>query len=336
MSDPEKYQKLLELEKALSSLGRKLTGVSVERLSKNNALQKSALALTEELKINANLLFNEFRSKLESAYEAAISGKWDSLWKLIRNESKPEKERITNQLLKTAPLVHPFRSCPLGFHHVKEHPRVTEKGVTSVREHCRRNPTHHDHIYSDELKHIANEHFKKSPDVCPSNMGYKDGSTYDTIIQGWTDYWNEVQKTQPPLDPNIIKALIASESSFKARPKDQQTKNEGKARGIMQITDKTRKILGNEKGEFKDHFVHITEEEAYEPKVAIGAGVRWLHQKHKLASSKLKRTATWEETVAMYKGRLKEYLKATDKKKTKDMKRFLEEFEKIKNCRGKK
>lgn len=38
---------------------------------------------------------------------------------------------------------------------------------------------------------------------------------FDLHIRGWVRYWNEIFHPQEPLDPNLVKALIASESSFR-------------------------------------------------------------------------------------------------------------------------
>ena len=133
-------------------------------------------------------------------------------------------------------------------------------------------------------------------------MGFKNGNTYDSLIRGWTQYWNEVFKPKIFLDPNIIKALIASESSFITKPLPQQTKSAGKARGLIQITDQARKILGDPKGELKNHLVHLNQDDLLDPNATICAGIRWLFQKQKLASNRVGHEANWEEAVSEYKG----------------------------------
>ncbi len=65
----------------------------------------------------------------------------------------------------------------------------------------------------------------------------------------------------------------------------------------MQLTNSTRKILGNEKGELKDHFVTVSRENLNDPSINICAGIRWLFNKRKLTSSRIGREATWEESV---------------------------------------
>ena len=49
-------------------------------------------------------------------------------------------------------------------------------------------------------------------DSCNANS--LEENDYDQLITGWVKYWNEVLKTKIPLDPNFVKALMASESSF--------------------------------------------------------------------------------------------------------------------------
>jgi hypothetical protein len=41
---------------------------------------------------------------------------------------------------------------------------------------------------------------------------------YDMLILGWVQYWNDIFKPEKPLDPKLIKALMASESSFRQDP----------------------------------------------------------------------------------------------------------------------
>ena len=114
-------------------------------------------------------------------------------------------------------------------------------------------------------------------------------------------YWNDIFKSKNPLDPNLVKALIATESSFR---KDllANKKNQNSARGLMQVTNGSRKILGDEKGELKEHFLTVTRAELNDPNINICAGVRWLFHKRKLVSSRLNREATWEEVIYSYKG----------------------------------
>lgn len=127
------------------------------------------------------------------------------------------------------------------------------------------------------------------------------GSQYDDLIAGWVQYWNDVLKPDVPLDPNLVKALIASESSFDP-DKLADPNNSNSARGLTQILNSTRKILGNDKGELKDHFITVTKADLNDPGVNVCAGVRWLFQKRKLASIHLKRQASWIEAIWEYKG----------------------------------
>lgn len=79
------------------------------------------------------------------------------------------------------------------------------------------------------------------------------------------------------------------------------------------MTNKTRKILGDEKGELKDHYLTLTRDDLNDPNLNICAGVRWLFQKAKIASSLKGREATWEEAVAEFKGvRLSSESRATE------------------------
>lgn len=143
-------------------------------------------------------------------------------------------------------------------------------------------------------------------------------------------YWNDIFNPQTPLTPDIIKALFFSESSFNLDVKDQRVSNRNFARGPLQITDETRKILADEEGELTDHYMTLTADDIRDPAIAISAATRWLFHKKNLASKYLGREADWTEAVAHYKGYLR---KKSDFRKQKGMKNF---FTTLENLSGKR
>lgn len=202
---------------------------------------------------------------------------------------------------------HPWRKCPIGEHWVREHERkapVSEKnpdGVTIVDAHCRKNPSHHEIFVADELHEIAKLHFKNIKRMPKSDsLGYPHGNDFDELIGGWTQFWNDIFNPKDPLDPNLIKALIASESSFDINISADSTI--GQARGLIQVTEQTRKILADQKGELKDFLITLSKKEFYDANLNLASGIRWLFHKKYLASHRLKREATWMEAIAEYKG----------------------------------
>lgn len=128
--------------------------------------------------------------------------------------------------------------------------KFKSKKTTIVRKHTRRvpvgkkNPTgitavtqHVRHIQGisltiKEINKIAEE-YKKDTLIYPKSddLSRKDGNSYDGLIAIWVDYFNKkfVKVPLAPLDPDIVKALIGSESDFKKDPKNPQ------AIGIAQI-----------------------------------------------------------------------------------------------------
>jgi len=245
---------------------------------------------------------------------------------------KVSKKKATNQNS-----LHSWRLCPSGEHWRRTHPlrippsKKNPAGGVAIRHgHCVLNPTGKDQLYPDEIQEMADKNFskvKKKP--CPIDLGFKNrGDQYDDLIAGWTKYWNDVLKPETPLTPDIIKALIASESGFDPKILA-NTQDKNSARGLMQITNDTRKILGNEKGELKDHYLTLTREDVDDPSNNICAGIRWLFRKQEIASSRLKRTATWEEAVAEFKGART----ATKARASVLMKRFNEKLEDLRKCR---
>jgi len=217
--------------------------------------------------------------------------------------------------------VHPWRPCPYGSHWVREH-NMQVNGKSVIRKsHCALNPSRKDQLFPDEILEIQKKFFnriKNTTSVAPMtklwNFKNNNKDKYDVLINGWTRYWNEVFNSSQPLDPNIVKSLIASESGFndniviKAAPRNF-------ARGLMQITDETLKILADEKGELKDHYVTLTKDDALNPSLNICGAIRWLFRKKETASSKLKREATWEEVVMDYKAILGKVIQKKDHNK---------------------
>lgn len=227
---------------------------------------------------------------------------------------------------------HPWRKCSIGEHWVREHKRktsVSEKnpdGVTIVDAHCRKNPSHHEIFVADELYEIAKLHFKNI-DVMPKpdKLGYPHGNDFDELIGGWTQFWNDIFNPKEPLDPNIIKALIASESSF--RINTSADSKIGEAKGLIQITEQTRKILADQKGELKDFLITLSKKEIFDPNLNLATGIRWLFHKKYLASYRLKREATWMEVIAEYKGILSQLGKID--KSDQIMQKLNEKYEKL-------
>lgn len=231
--------------------------------------------------------------------------------KKIKSKPSPIKTTPNGENKKESrPPVHPWRLCPYGEHWVKTHPMQVppskahpEGSVTTRHEHCARNPSGKDHLYPEEIQEIANKNFsglKYRP--CALNLGYgQKGNKYDDLIAGWVQYWNDVLKPDDPLDPNLVKALIASESQFEPEILANK-KNSNSARGLTQITNDTRKILGGNHNDLKDHLITVTKEELNDPNINICAGVRWLFEKRRLTSAHLKKTASWIDTIWNYKG----------------------------------
>ncbi len=216
-----------------------------------------------------------------------------------RNASVIQSLKTIEESAATTTEKHPWRICSLGFHWVIEHPRQKRAGkIEDVDGHCRRNPSHKDTIYTDELDKIADTYFSKlRSTLYPAPSQHKNGARYDPFIEGWTLYWNEVLKPTVALDSNLIKALIFTESSFEENP----PKKKLRATGLMQLLPQTVKILGDPKGELPDHIVSISMKDAERANPNIACGIRWLFWKKRLASIKLKREASWEEAVWEYK-----------------------------------
>lgn len=234
---------------------------------------------------------------------------------LVKKSLKKEKTSRAKKKPKVEqkPKSHPWRQCPIGEHWVKAHPMKVPtssknpQGTTNRIGHCALNPKRNkiiiaDFIEPDEIYYIEEKYFKKLVGApTADNLGFENGNKYDSLIRGWTIYWNDVFKPGESLDPNLVKALIGSESSFNANPKPQNAGVAGKARGLIQLTDQAVNALSRPNNEIKDHYVKLTKDDTLDPRICIAAGIRWLFHKKRLASGKLGREATWEEAIAEYK-----------------------------------
>jgi hypothetical protein len=219
--------------------------------------------------------------------------------------------------------VHPWRLCPLGKHYVKEHQerippskKHPEGEIITRHAHCASNPLgkHYkeirDVLLFDELQIIATTHFSGLQGPPKANvLHYRRADEFDSLIRGWTLYWNEIFKEdKDPLDPNLVKSLIASESGFD--PDIINPKNPpkiGPARGLMQLTDFTLRILHGHEVELRDHFVYLSHATVMDPSANICAGARWLFQKRAVAKERYAKVdpnhiVTWVDAVAEYKG----------------------------------
>lgn len=227
---------------------------------------------------------------------------------------------------------HPWRVCPVGEHWVKEHPRRVKKseqnpdGITIVDGHCRKNSSRHEIFVADELHEIVKQHFKNLNEMPKADdLGSSRGNDFDELIGGWTQFWNDTFSPEEKLDPNLVKALVALESSFISSIDAESSI--GKARGLIQVTEQTRKILADQKGELKDFLITLSKKEFYDPNLNLAAGIRWLFHKQYLASHRLKRDATWMEAIAEYKGILNQLGK--HKEADKIMKRVEKEYARL-------
>jgi hypothetical protein len=200
---------------------------------------------------------------------------------------------MPGRILKKSTTVHEH---PLHVPPSKKNP----DGITIRKQHSRRVYTSYS---AEDLKEI-NQRYQTKGITFPTenSLKYPDGNRYDKLIAIWVDYFNKkLPPVSPyaPLDPNIIKALIASESGFESNPQNP------KAFGITQITPATLKTLKDPKGEVKDFlFPTIKRSDLLDPSIAIPMGVRWIFYKKQFAEQKLKRPASTEEIILAYKGLL--------------------------------
>lgn len=145
-------------------------------------------------------------------------------------------------------------------------------GITIVDGHIRR--LKGTYLDPDEIDDVFKNHGRKNliwPTVGQLDH-LKNADKYDELIAVWTDYFNKKFGINPPLDPDVVKTLIASESDFRLDPPRNRT-----AFGIAQITKETWKILQDTNGEAKDFiFSKIRQRDLKDPEIAISMAVRCL------------------------------------------------------------
>lgn len=226
-------------------------------------------------------------------------------WKNLVKEYAPQikKQKIPFWNTDEIEIKSPWRICPIGKHWVKRHPKDLKSGKQTDHDgHCRKNPSGKDVIKTDEIKILQNlEIFQKTNLKADGHdLGFGErGTKFDHIINGVVAYWNEMLKPSEPLHPNIVKTLIATESSFLVDPPVLNKKH--KAIGIMQLLPETIKYLKPTGKQLRDHFVVISEHDAKDPVVNIFAGTRWLFKKRDLLIRRNK-NATWLDVLSEYKG----------------------------------
>ena len=197
---------------------------------------------------------------------------------------------------------HPWRVCPLGSHFVKQHKRRTKSGVTTVKCHCCKNRSGKEILTVNEI----NEMFTRNKDKVTqlpnkSSIGHKNENRYDILIGLWTQFWNETFQPDLPLDPNWVKALMATESGFNPDCINKTIKN-NVASGLLQITRRTYKIAIDPKGELREVLFRIDEKELFNPDVNVALATRWIFRKREILLSKTGKNPTWEEVMWEYKG----------------------------------
>ncbi len=222
--------------------------------------------------------------------------------------------------------VHPWRICPYGQHWVTRHPRYpVTRQIQDVDGHCRKNPSAKDSLKGDEIilisKYSAFQETTLLPRPYSGQEKILNPDQHDVLISGWCKYWNDVLKPDILIDVNFVKALMESESRFNTKALAPNKKSIGPARGLIQITEQTWRILKDRKGEIKDHYVDIKKEELFDPSINICAAIRWLFRKSEILQKRLSRSPSWVETIAEYKG-LGPDLKKNGTKSTKIMNDF--------------
>jgi hypothetical protein len=220
---------------------------------------------------------------------------------------RPIAKAIQKRIQTAAP-VHPWRICPAGQFYRRSHIQkpyhrasgVPVRGSVHPKE-CIINRTGKDQLYAAEMHKIAELYFETVSERPSTGISkeFPDETRYDKLIAGWCKYWNDVLKPSEPVDPNLVKALIATESAFNPKAWNKK-KGRKSAHGLMQVTHESVDFLSNRNSELNDHFVNLKNEDMLDPNLSICAGIRWLFRKREIARSK-NGGAGWLDTILLYK-----------------------------------
>lgn len=338
---------ITQIQERIGLVRAYLKGISQTKFLKSDLHKSAVIRELEVIGEAARLVSDETKRKFPSIPWPQMVGMRNRLiheyfsvddsivWEVAHKQLPNLEKEFDKAFLETAPSIHPWRNCPSGYYFVREHDRKVKptpahpEGQTSVRPHCRKNPSGKDQLYPEEMSLIANANAVPSEKLL-KEIGRldapKNANDFDRLIVIWTQYWNEVFAPTEHLSSNVVKALFFSESSFNLSVKDVRVRKGNYARGPLQITDETRKVLADEKGELKDHFITLTANDVRQPELAIPAAIRWLFYKRERASSYLGREASWGEAIADYKG----YLRKKGELRThKGMKNFFETLDRL-------
>jgi hypothetical protein len=193
--------------------------------------------------------------------------------------------------------------CPVGYHAVRGHYRHCKSCTrTWVDAHIRKNPGSKKMYLPENLLYIF-WNSKKNYGKLNAINGFPPHHELDGIIQFWLEYWTSRFKLFPKIDPLLIKALIALESSF--NPKADPKVSHSFAYGLMQIVDTARKSLtGKIRSSVTRDYMTVARSDLEDPVVNIAVGIRWLVVKY--FNIRKKKGNSVHNTIKAYYGNRKE------------------------------
>lgn len=173
--------------------------------------------------------------------------------------------------------------CPVGFHVVRGHRRTCHSGTrTWVDAHNAKNPKAGKTAYLKENIHYLywNADLDDYEDL-KAIKGFPAHHEIDAAILFWLDHWeSQGLKFPDDLDPLVIKAMMAIESSFNPNT----TSRRSTAAGLMQVTGTARRNLGGSKDKhgyrfIRNELVTVEQIDLKDPLVNVAAATRWLSAK---------------------------------------------------------
>ncbi len=189
-------------------------------------------------------------------------------------------------------------NCKPGYHFVRQHKRKSKNGTMSIVDaHCRKNSKNKkSFLFKSNLSYIYTNSksiykYKRLPLI----QGFKkDQGQYDRMIQFWLKYWKDQGLIKDDIDPILIKALIAIESSFREQVITSMPNSS--ATGLMQIVKTTLRILSQKQGkEVRKFNIDVSQKEIQDANTNIAVGTRWLV--YKITTSPWKNKKSYSDRI---------------------------------------
>src|SRR5690242_9326570 len=119
------------------------------------------------------------------------------------NGKKTKSTKMIPPPMSSGKGIQDAAQCPTGSHRVRAHPlsvppsKKNPTGIATRKTHCARNPASGKVSFGPkDIKKIENsDKFRSKRMPCALNSTRDESNSFDDLIAGWTQYWNDVFKS---------------------------------------------------------------------------------------------------------------------------------------------